>query len=286
VVQVGTQRRSGDHFKSAVDFVSSGKIGKVPIIKAWINQVRQTIGRPADGTPPPGVDYDRWLGPAPKRPFNENRFHYNWRFFWDYGNSEIGNQGIHVLDVAIWAIQKMRGFEPVNCLPKRITAAGGIYWLDDAKEVPDGELVTFDYGNMLLNFELHSFATDYTLPRDPKSTARLGTNFYTGYYGTEATVIVTNEFWEVHWKDGRVERTNQGAMPHEANFLECVKSRKKPNADIEIGRLSTSLCHLANVAFKLGNEVHFDPATEKFAEADANKLLTKEYRAPYGLPKV
>ena len=108
VMQVGTQRRSIEHFRSAAELAASGKIGKVPLIKAWINQIRISIGRPADGPPPPGVDYDRWLGPAPKRPFNENRFHYLWRYFWDYGNAEIGNQGIHVLDVALWAIQQMR----------------------------------------------------------------------------------------------------------------------------------------------------------------------------------
>ena len=101
VVQVGTQRRSMEHVRSAVELVAGGKIGKVPLIKAWINQIRIDIGNPPDGTPPAGVDYDVWLGPAPKRPFNENRFHYIWRYFWDYGNSEIGNQGIHVLDVAL-----------------------------------------------------------------------------------------------------------------------------------------------------------------------------------------
>ena len=117
VVQVGTQRRSMEHIKAAAEFVASGKLGKVPLIKAWNNQIRIDIGKPADSNPPMGVDYDRWLGPAPKRPFNENRFHYTWRFFWDYGNSEIGNQGIHVLDAAIWAIQLMRGFEGANVCP-------------------------------------------------------------------------------------------------------------------------------------------------------------------------
>ncbi len=286
VMQVGTMRRSAEHFRTAAEYVGSGKLGKICLIKAWMCQVRQSIGNPPDGVPPGGADYDMWLGPAPERAFNPNRFHYNWRFFWDYGNSEIGNQGIHVLDVAIWAIQRMRGFEAAKCLPKRIAASGGIFWLDDAKEVPDTEIVTFDYGDMLLNFELHSFATDYTLPRPP-GARRMGANFYTGYYGTEASVIATNDHWAVYWKDGRVERNNEGKMLHEANFLECVKSRQRPNADIEIGRLSTTLCHLGNVSYKLRREIHFDPQTEKFGnDAEANKLLTKEYRAPYGLPKV
>lgn len=292
VMQTGTQRRSIQHFKSAVEFVASGKLGKVALIKAWINQIRIGIGRPPDAAPPPGVDYDRWLGAAPKRPFNENRFHYLWRFFWDYGNSEIGNQGIHVLDVGIWAIQLMRGFEGSQCLPKRISATGGIYWLDDAKEVPDTEIVTYDYGDMLLNFELRSFATDYLLPHS--AAPRLGNkfaggpaDFYTAYYGTEGTVIATDDRWEVHWKDGKVDRTASAGGSHEANFLECVKSRKRPNSDVEIGRLSTMLCHLGNISYKLGRDVRFDPKTETFVgDAQANQLLSKPYRAPYGLPRV
>jgi predicted dehydrogenase len=291
VMQVGTQRRSGVHYKSAVEFVAGGKIGKVALIKAWINQIRIDIGRPPDAAPPPGVDYDRWLGAAPKRPFNENRFHYLWRFFWDYGNSEIGNQGIHVLDVGIWAIQLMHGFDGAQCLPKRVSAAGGIYWLKDAKEVPDTQIVSYDYGDMLLNFELRSFATDYLLPHTAPGS---GTKFQggpadvgTAYYGTEGTVITKDDRWEVHWKDGKVDTTMGAGGSHEANFLECVKSRKRPNSDVEIGRLSTTLCHLGNVSFKLGRDVQFDPKTETFVgDAQANMLLSKPYREPYGLPKV
>jgi predicted dehydrogenase len=264
----------------------------VALIKAWINQIRISIGRPADGTPPPGVDYDRWLGSAPKRAFNENRFHYIWRFFWDYGNSEIGNQGIHVLDVGLWAIQLMRGFENYRCLPKRISATGGIYWLDDAKEVPDTQIVSYDYGDMMLNFELRSFATDYVLPHTsaPVANNKMGggpADFYTAYYGTEGTLLLTDNRYEIHWKDGKIETTKATGGSHEANFLECVKSRKRPNSDVEIGRLSTMLCHLGNISQKLGRDIHFDPKTETFAnDKEANRLLTKEYRAPYILPKV
>jgi len=116
---VGTHRRSGLHFWEAAEYVASGRLGKLCQIKAWTYQVRKSIGRPPDGVPPPGVDYDAWLGPAPQRPFNPNRFHYNWRFFWDYGNSELGNMGVHVLDVALQVIQKMRGMD--ECMPRRVT---------------------------------------------------------------------------------------------------------------------------------------------------------------------
>ena len=292
VMQVGTQRRSGEHIRSAVELVAAGKLGKVPLVKAWINQIRIDIGRPADGTPPAGVNYDKWLGPAPKRAFNENRFHYLWRYFWDYGNSEIGNQGIHTLDVALWAVQWMRGFENYRCLPKRVSASGGIYWLDDAKEVPDTQIVSYDYGDMMLNFELRSFATDYLMPHS--AAPRVGSkfaggpaDFFTAFYGTEGTLLVTDNRWEIHWKDGRVETTQATGGSHEGNFLACVKSRKRPNADVEIGRLSTMLCHLGNISYKLGRDVRFDAKAENFGnDREANQLMSKDYRDPYGLPKV
>jgi len=283
VFQVGTQRRSGEHFRNAVDYVASGKLGKICEIKAWIYQVRPSIGRPPDGNPPPGVDYDVWLGPAPKRPFNPNRFHYNWRFFWDYGNSEIGNQGVHVLDVAVWAIQKMYGIE--NSLPDRVSASGGIYWLDDAKEVPDTQTVTYRYPNLLLTFELRSFANDHMMHAGQK---RQPTDFYTAYYGTEGTMLLTNAESRVTFKDGSPGPTEKGVPEqHEKNFLACVKSRERPNSDVEIGRLSTTLCHLGNVSYHLGRDVHFDRHTETFGDDhEANKLLSKQYRTGYAPPKV
>ncbi|MCZ2075612.1 MAG: Gfo/Idh/MocA family oxidoreductase [Bryobacteraceae bacterium] len=277
VMQVGTQRRSGEHFREAAKYVASGKLGKVCLIKAWMCQVRESIGNPPNGTPPATADYDMWLGPAPKRPFNPNRFHYNWRFFWDYGNSELGNQGVHMLDVAVWAIQEMRGLE--NSLPKRISSNGGIYWLDDAKEVPDTQVVTYDYGDLLLSWELRSFARHHPIE---------GSTAATGYYGTEGTLILDGNGWRVYAKDGSPgPQMKSTGMFHEKNFLECVKSRQKPHSDVEIGRLSTTLCHLGNISHHLGRDVRFDPKTETFGDdAKANALLKKTYRASYPRPKV
>ncbi len=279
VMQVGTQRRSGEHFRSAVETVASGGIGKVALVKAWIYQVRESIGTPPDGDPPAGINYDAWLGPAPKRRFNPNRFHYNWRFFWDYGNSELGNQGVHVLDVALWGIQALH--KNIHVYPKRVSATGGIYWLDDAKEVPDTQTVAWDYGDLMLHFELRSFARDHMTPGR-------GTDFYTAFYGTEGTLVVGNTGWQIHRKDASAGPSAKAAGEgHERNFLECVKSRKEPNSDIEIGRLSTMLCHLGNISYKLGRDVKFDGKTETFpGDKEANALLVKEYRKPYGLPAV
>jgi len=284
VMQVGTQRRSGEHFRSAVEHVASGGIGKVALVKAWITQVRETIGNPPDANPPAGINYDAWLGPAPKRRFNENRFHYNWRFFWDYGNSELGNQGVHVLDVALWGIQALH--KNIHTYPRRISATGGIYWLDDAKEVPDTETVAYDYGDLMLHFELRSFASDHVLHAQEKR--RGGSDFFTAFYGAEGTLMVGNNGWKVYRKDGSIgpEAKSAGEF-HEKDFLECLKTRKEPNSDVEIGRLSTMLCHLGNISYKLGRDVKFDGRTESFgSDKEANALLRKEHRKPYDLPKV
>ncbi len=277
IVQVGTQRRSMEHFKSAVEYVGSGKLGKLCMIKAWMCQVRQSIGNPPDGPEPAQAEYDMWLGPAPKRPFNPNRFHYNWRFFWDYGNSELGNQGVHMLDVAMWAIEATRGIE--NCLPKRVSGSAGIYWLDDAKEVPDTQVLTYDYGDLMLVWELQSFQDHRPFE---------GTSDGTAFYGTEGTLVVNGEGWKVYPKGGGAgPAVKASGGSHAKNFLECVKSRKKPNADVEIGRLSTTICHLGNICSRLGRDIHFDPKTETFGDdKQANALLTKDYRPPYTLPKV
>lgn len=279
VVQVGLQGRSSEHYRTAAEFVASGKLGKICLVKAWHCQVRQTIGNPPDGTPPAGADYDAWLGPAPKRPFNINRFHYNWRFFWDYGNSELGNQGIHSIDGAMQAIQALRGVE--NCLPTRVSSSAGIYWLDDAKEVPDMQVVTYDFGDFLFVWELRSFSRNR-----PLEGARAGIAFY----GTEAALIASAGRWDVY-PNGRGTgpsfRTDRPLGAHEANFLECIKSRKRPNGDVELGRLSTTMCHLGNISHHLKREVRFDPKTETFGDDKAaNAYLTKQYRSSYPLPRV
>lgn len=278
IVQVGTQRRSGGHFQAAADYVASGKLGKVCLVKAWMCQLRDSIGNPPDEPAPAGVDYNAWLGPAPARPFNRNRFHYNWRFFWDYGNSELGNQGIHLLDVALLGIQKLRKQE--RTLPSRISGHAGIYWLNDAKEVPDTQVLAYDFGDLMLNWELRSFAGHHAI----ENTAA-GTSFH----GTDATLVVDGDGWKVFGKDDKTPAQvfRSTGLPHEQNFLDCVKSRKRPNADVEIGRLSTTLCHLGNICCQVKRDLRFDTEQENFgSDAVANHLLTKQYRAEFPLPRI
>src|SRR5205823_4910683 len=137
VVQIGTHRRSFPHYQSAAEFVRSGKLGKVPMAKAWIGGARKSIGHKKDGDVPKGVDYDLWTGPAPLRPFNPNRFHYEWHWNWDYGTGEIGNNGIHGLDVVRWLLDLDA--------PKRVFSGGGVLFFDDDRETPDTQTVTYEF---------------------------------------------------------------------------------------------------------------------------------------------
>jgi len=281
VVQVGTQNRSAEHFTRGVEYLKTGNLGTICEVNTWECQLRPSIGNPPDSDPPATVDYDVWLGPAPKRPFNINRFHYNWRFFWDYCNTELGNQGVHMLDVALWGIQTLYGME--KSLPTRVSGHSGIHWLKDAKEVPDTQILTYDYGDFVMTWELRSFAKQH-----PLNNMREGI----GFIGSEASLIIGEQGWWVYPKDGSTgpheevgdERDND---LHEKNFIECIKSRERPHADIEIGRLSTTICHIGNICGRLGRDVVFDPKTETFgSDKAANAYLTKEYRKPYTLPKV
>jgi len=282
IAQVGTQNRSAPNFQSAMEYLKTGKLGKVCEINTWECQLRKSIGNPPDSDPPATVNYDVWLGPAPKRPFNINRFHYNWRFFWDYGNSELGNQGVHVLDAALWGIQTLGGGIE-NSLPTRVSGNSGIYWLKDAKEVPDTQVLTYEYGGLMLTWELRSFA-----PHHPIYGHREGIAFI----GSDATLVLSHQGWEVFLQDGsdgpleQAKDVRESGL-HEKNFLDCVRSRQTPNSDVEVGRLSTTICHLGNICTHLRRDVAFDPKTETFGhDKEANAYLTREHRGPYTIPKV
>jgi hypothetical protein len=167
----------------------------------------------------------------------------------------------------------------LETLPKRISSNGGIYWLDDAKEVPDMQVTTYDFGDLMLVWELRSFGRHH-----PIENATGGTSFH----GTDATLVVDGRGWRVFDKANKVaEEHKETPLLHERNFLDCVRSRKAPIAEVEVGRLSTTLCHLGNVSQRLRRDVVFDAETETFgSDAQANAMLTKQYRAEYPLPKV
>jgi predicted dehydrogenase len=267
VVQAGTQRRSLAHVKDAVEHVRSGKIGKVGMARAWIHQVRKPIGHGQPGPVPAGVDYAMWQGPAPERPFYPNRFHYNWHWFWNWGTGEVGNNGIHGVDVARWAL----GVDA----PLRVASGGGKYVFDDDQEVPDTQVVTWEFPDSCLVWEHRMWSKHGTE----------GSSFGVAFYGDKGTVLLDLKGW--HVEDGEKaggEATNSQAA-HIQNFLDCIKTRARPNADIEIGHLSTRLCHLGNIAHRTGRKLTFDGATETFpGDAEANKLLSREYGSRFEMP--
>jgi hypothetical protein len=182
-----------------------------------------------------------------------------------------------MLDVAMWGIAKLRGQE--HNLPVHIANNSGIYWLQDAKEVPDTQVLTYDFGDLLLVWEMHSFQNHHPID---------GMEAGTAFYGSDGTLVVDGGGWKVFGNKDEVVASGKAAGgSHARNFLECIKSRQRPNADIEIGRLSTTICHLGNISCRLGRDVRFDPKTETFGDDHAaSAYLTKEYRRPYTLPMV
>jgi len=273
VVQMGTQQRSGRHFERAVEYVRSGKLGKVGLARAWICHDRPEIGSPPDSAPPPGVDYDMWLGPAPKRPFNPNRFHYQWHWFWDYGTGEMGNWGVHHLDIVRWGMNAD--------YPTAVSCTGGKYVFEDMHETPDTQIVTYDYPGFSIIWEHRLWSTR------PIERMRSGAAFY----GSEATLVVDRDGWRVYPDDAAQQPVRgMGSEQHQRhvhNFIECVKSRELPRSDVEDAHKTTVLCHLGNIAFKVNRKLAFDSGTETFGDdAEANGHLGREYRAPWKLPTV
>ncbi|MBX3411413.1 MAG: Gfo/Idh/MocA family oxidoreductase [Pirellulales bacterium] len=283
VVQLGTQSRSSPHFHAAMEYLRAGNIGRPLFAKAWESAQQGSIGHPPDGEPPAGVDYDLWLGPAPKRAFNPNRFHGNWRWFFDYGTGDLGNDGVHRLDVARWGLETAiaaAGEAPLPLFPTKTTAVGGKYYFDDDQEWPDTLMVTWDYPGRVLTYEMRLWSR-YPLYGDPEGAA---------VYGDRGYVVIGNRRWRAFGlKDEllREEKGEQNEIGHAQNFIDCMHSRGRPVADLEtVGHPSSALCHLGNIAWRVGRTVKFDPATYTFpGDDEANRYLTRaEYRAPWTLP--
>ena len=287
VVQVGTQQRSGIHFQKAVQAVQDGMIGKVSFVRTWNyeNEFPQGIGHPADSDPPPTLDWDLWLGPAPKVPFNWNRFGVGdrwstFRYFWDYAGGMMTDWGVHLLDIVQWAM-KVDG-------PSAITASGGKWYLEDNRETPDTLQVTYEYPGFVATYE----------SRFCNANSMYGKGYGIEFHGTDGTLFVDRSGFQLYpekRKAGKreVERTasmqmeevNDSHFDHVRNFLDCVKSRKRPMSDIEIGHRSTSTCLLGNVAYRSKERLVWDVANQRLVggSAEARKLLSREYRAPWKL---
>lgn len=256
VVQVGLQQRSGAHFRSAVEFIRSEQLGKVTLAKAWTAHQRKSIGHKADGAAPATVDYQGWLGPAPRREFNPNRFHFNWHWFWDYGAGELGNWGVHLLDVARWGL----GVE----FPQTIASAGGKHFFQDDQETPDTLHVQYGFPGKTIIWE-HRLWSNQT--QEGRSAA-------TAFYGERGTLIVDRSGWKVYGGTGAQSATGDLLSDHLQHFLHAVRTRQTPVCDLRTGHVSEALCHLGNVAYRVGHSLTFDSRTQSCVnDAPANALL-------------
>ncbi len=276
VVQAGMQSRSRASTIKAVELAHSGKLGKVLMAKAWNSQLRADIGKKTNSGIPPGIDFDTWIGPADVMPFNENRFHYKWHWNWNFGTGDMGNDGAHQLDQARWAL----GVD----LPKRVGGMGAKYFFQDDQQTPDTMNISFDYGGKGLIWEMRIWH-EYGLE---------GIDNGVSVYGTEGFLHMGrwNRKWGYRYFDKKekiveeYQGTDDSEAAHMKNFVECVISRKRPNCDIEIGHLSSALCHLGNIVHRTGRNVAFNPANESIpGDAEANALLKRKYRNHWAAPK-
>jgi len=285
IIQLGTQSRSGGHFLGAMEYIRAGHLGQVRFAKAWESTKQNGIGRPADAQPPATVDYDFWLGPAPQRPFNPVRFHGNWRWFFDLGTGDLGNDGVHRLDVARWALETglQANGQTLARFPRAIGSLGAKCYFDDLQEWPDNQMTTFDYGNALLTYELRIWCP---YPMEGEGEAA-------GVFGDQGYMVLGNTRWRHYGPRGQLVREERGTysndVAHIQNFLECLGTRRKPNADLEtIGHPSSLLCHLGNASWRAGRTLQFDPDRYTcVGDEPANQFLTRAvYREPWVLPRI
>ncbi len=279
VVQVGQQQRSGQHWQDVVALVRSGKLGTIRKIKTWgYFDYGKAKPKVPDTPVPSGVDYDLWLGPAPKRPFNFNRFHGSWRFYWEQGGGLMTDWGVHLLDIPLWAMNVR--------VPKSVSSSGGIYaYPDNAMETADTQSVIYDFGNFLLEWDHAGGITK----------GAYGRNYGVAFIGNNGTVVVNREGWElIPEADG--SNTRMEAIPlqqadlkdhekHVKNFVECLKNRKQPICDIEFGRNAAVVAHLGNIAYRTGHKLFWDDERKSFGnDTQANALIQPEYRGPWKFP--
>ena len=285
IVQVGMQSRSIEHKVRAIELLREGVIGDIYLAKGLCFKRRKSIGSLRPSPIPSGVEYDTWLGPAQEIDFKENRFHYNWHWYWDFGNGDIGNQGVHEMDIARWGLGK-------DALPPVVYSSGGHFVYNDDQQTPNTQTAIFDYDDCQLVFEVRGIHTG------GEAGMQHGTNTIGNIFlGSKGYMTVDLDGFrtylgEEHEPGPSMEFTEKGRWasgPHFANFLDAVRSRKPAglHAGIEVGHLSAALCHMANIAYRTRERLEFDAKTERFTNSEAaNKHLTRDYRPPFVVPNV
>jgi len=284
LVQHGTNSRSSI-LREAVEHLRDGLIGEVYMARGLCFKWRDTIGRKPEEPVPAGVDYDLWLGPAPEHAFTQNRFHYNWHWFWDYGNGDLGNQGIHQMDVSRWGL----GVK----YPTKVSAIGGHFMFDDDQETPNTLTATFEFDDngkkTMLVFEVRHWITNHEsgMGEGGRASNTVGAVFY----GSKGNLACWNEdagrYQTFLGRELAPGPSGSDVGNNWANFIAAVRSRKHEdlNAPIEEGAISTTLVHLANISYRLGRTLHFDAASYSVTgDAEANRMFRRTYRKPFVVP--
>jgi predicted dehydrogenase len=275
IVQHGVQLRSSEALQEAVQHLRKGTIGNVYMARGLVFRWRRSIGKSPNEPVPAHLDYDIWTGPAQMRPFSKRLVHYNWHWHWDYGNGDVGNQGTHETDMCMWGLGVMK-------LPSKIASMGGKFLWDDDKETPEILTSTYMYPDekKMIQFEVRHWCTNL---EDGVGVGNI-------FYGSEGILLVRNyDAYEIYFGEKREPGPKRKAGgDHYANFIKAVLSRKTSDqhGPVETAHLASGLAHLGNIAYRLDRVLKFDPNTEKFVgDSEANKMLTRNYRAPYIVPE-
>jgi predicted dehydrogenase len=274
MVQMGTQVRSASFMREAVDYVRSGALGKVIYGKAWETDRSGAVHLAADSEPSAGLDYDIWQGPVAERPYNSSIVDGAWRWLFDYGTGDLGNDGVHRIDYC----RLVMGLEG---MPEAISSSGGKFFFKDDQQWPDTLLINYEYPGKILQYEMRLWSR-------PKL---FGATEGAAVYGENGWVLLTNTSWKAYDAAGKVvvEGTGDvGQQAHVRNFLDAVRSRKRESLNQEIysGHVSSAMCHAGNISWRTGKKLRFDARTETFNDKEANQYVGREHRKGFELPEI
>lgn len=276
MVQVGTQIRSAAFLKEAREYLASGALGKVVFGKAWETDRNGEVRLKPDGPVPDGLDYDLWQGPVPERPYNETIVGGAWRWLFDYGTGDLGNDGVHRIDFCRYVMG-------LDEMPVAVSCSGGKLFFKDDQQWPDTMLVSYEYPGHVLQYEMRLWSR-------PKL---FGATEGAVVYGENGWLLVTNTKYQAFDAAGKLVRESSlggrdaGQQAHIRNFLDAVRSRRRESLNQEIysGHVSTVMCHAGNIAWRTGKKLRFDAVKETFDDRAANRLVGREHRKGFEIPK-
>ena len=274
MVQMGTQIRSAPFLQEAVEYVKSGALGRVISGKAWETCRNRAVHLPQDSEPAADIDYEIWQGPAPERAYNSAIVGSAWRWMFDYGTGDLGNDGVHRIDYC-------RHVMGLDSMPESITCSGGKFFFEDDQQWPDTMFINYDYPGKVLQYEMRLWSKPKLYGATEGATI----------YGENGWMLLTNRTWKA-WDDaGKLVSqgsSDLGGQAHIRNFLDAVRSRKHESLNQEIysGHVSSLMCHAGHIAWRTGKKLRLDATTETFDDADANQYIGREHRRGFELPDI